>query len=754
MLFNNATYNILKFKTFMNITLKYHYSLALLFSLFTMSSLVAQNQLSNKISDSKIERQIDSILPLLTLEEKVDMCHAQSKFSTKGVERLGIPEIWMSDGPHGVRAEISWDSWDYAGWTNDSITAFPALTCLAASFNPNLASQFGVSIGEEALYREKDVLLGPGVNIYRTPLNGRNFEYLGEDPFLASTMVVPYIKGVQKNNVAACVKHFALNNQEHWRSTINVEVSDRALHEIYLPAFKAAVQDANVWAIMGAYNKFRGQYTTHHDLLTKTILKGDWEFDGVVISDWSSTHNTMEAAINGLDLEMGTGTDGLGTTTSNHYDSYYLASPFLKAIKNGDIEESVVDDKVRRILRLMYRTTLKQNRGFGKINTKAHHDVARTVAQEGIVLLKNKNNFFPIEDKEGITIAVIGENATRSMTAGGGSSELKPQFEISPLEGLKQRYKKAKIIHAMGYHTGPSVYDNVIPSKLDQDSLRVEALETAKRADIILYVGGLNKSHLQDCEGDDRQSYELPYNQKDLISQLKAINPNLGMLLVTGNAVETSSWLPKVNGLLQTWYLGSMAGHAIADVVSGDVNPSGKLPFSFPKNLEDNAAHSFGELSYPGNGTDQYYKEDILVGYRWFDTKKIEPRYAFGYGLSYTNFSLSDVKTNTNKFKENDTVTISCNVSNTGNFDGSEVVQVYVGKKNSKVKRALKELKGFEKVTLNKGESKRVSINIPVSSLAYYNESKSDWDIEKGDYTIYIGNASNNISKSINVKVK
>lgn len=482
-------------------------TLILIFIFLIIPNGFAQKNQSKWIKNETVKYKIDSVLALLTLEEKVAMCHAQSKFSTKGVERLGIPEIWMSDGPHGVRAEISWDSWDYAGWTNDSITAFPALTCLAASFNPNLASQFGVSIGEEALYKEKDVLLGPGVNIYRTPLNGRNFEYLGEDPFLASTMVVPYIKGVQKNNVAACVKHFALNNQEHWRSTINVEVSDRALHEIYLPAFKAAVQDANVWAVMGAYNKFRGQYTTHHELLTKKILKKDWAFDGVVISDWSSAHNTMEAAINGLDLEMGTGTDGLGTTTANHYDSYYLALPFLKALKNGNIQESVVNDKVRRILRLMYRTTLKHNRGFGKINTKAHHDVARHVAQEGIVLLKNENNFFPIKDQEGITIAVIGENATRSMTAGGGSSELKPQFEISPLEGLKQRYKKAKIIHAMGYHTGPSVYDNIIPSKLNQDSLRLEAIETAKKADIVLYVGGLNKSHLQDCEGDDRQSW-------------------------------------------------------------------------------------------------------------------------------------------------------------------------------------------------------------------------------------------------------
>ena len=728
-------------------------TLILVYIFTTIPNTFAQNKKSRLIKNEAVESKIDSILTLLTLEEKVAMCHAQSKFSTKGVERLGIPEIWMSDGPHGVRAEISWDSWDYAGWTNDSITAFPALTCLAASFNPDLAAQFGKSIGEEALYRKKDVLLGPGVNIYRTPLNGRNFEYLGEDPFLASKLVVPYIKGVQKNNVAACVKHFALNNQEHWRSTINVEASDRALHEIYLPAFKAAVQDAGVWAVMGAYNKFRGQYTTHHELLTKKILKKDWNFDGVVISDWSSAHDTMEAAINGLDMEMGTGTDGLGTTTSNHYDYYFLASPFLKALKEGKIEESVVNDKVRRILRLMYRTNMKPNRGFGRINNKEHHDVARNVAREGIALLKNKDNFFPIKDKEGLTIAVIGENATRSMTAGGGSSELKPQFEISPLEGLKQRYKNAKIIHAMGYHTGPSVYDDIIPSKLNQDSLRLEAIETAKKADIVLYVGGLNKSHLQDCEGDDRQSYALPYNQEEFINQLKAVNPNLGMLLVTGNAVETP-WLSQVNGLIQTWYLGSMAGHAIADVVSGDVNPSGKLPFSFPKKLKDNGAHSYGELSYPGDGTNQYYKEDILVGYRWFDTKKIEPQYAFGYGLSYTEFNISNIKTDNTKYNLKDTIMISCEVKNTGEFEGAEVVQVYVGKPKSNIKRALKELKGFQKVNLKKGESKTIEISIDVKNLSFYDESISDWNFEKGKYIIHVGNASNNIIKTIPVSIK
>ena len=710
------------------------------------------NNLAQNSMSGDTESKIETIIKSLTLEEKVAMCHAQSKFSTKGVERLGIPEIWMADGPHGVRAEISWDDWAYAGWTNDSITAFPALTCLAASFNPELSSQYGFSLGEEARYRKKDVLLGPGVNIYRTPLNGRNFEYMGEDPFLASTMVVPYIKGVQKNGVAACVKHYTLNNQEHWRDKINVEVSDRALYEIYLPAFKASVEEAGVWSIMGSYNKLRGKYTTHHPLLNK-ILKADWEFDGVVISDWSSAHSTEESALYGLDLEMGTGTDGLGTTTNDFYSQYYLAAPFLEGLKKGDFPQSIVDDKVRRILRLMFRTNMSTNRPLGNANTKAHHDVARHVATDGIVLLKNKENFFPIKDNKDLTIAIIGENATRSMTAGGGSSELKPKFEISPLDGIKARYKHATITHAMGYQTGPSRYNQVIPPTLNLDSLKTEAIKTAKNADIVLFVGGLNKSHLQDCEGDDRLQFGLPFGQEDLLNDIYNVNKNIGFILVTGNAIEMP-WLDKVNALLETWYLGSMSGHAIAAIISGDVNPSGKLPFSFPVKLEDNAAHSFGTSSYPGENMTQYYKEDILVGYRWHDTKKIKPLYAFGYGLSYTSFTLSDIKTDKKVYTQEDSITVSCSLKNTGTINGSEVIQVYIGKPKSKVKRALKELKGFQKTNLKPSEESIINANIPVKSLAYYDETISDWNIEKGEYIVYIGNASDNISKKIKISIK
>lgn len=706
------------------------------------------------VNNSKsIETKIDKIISSLTIEEKVAMCHAQSKFSTPGVERLGIPELWMSDGPHGVRGEINWDNWGYAGWTNDSITAFPALTCLAATFNPKLSKDYGISIGEEARYRKKDVLLGPGVNMYRSPLNGRNFEYMGEDPYLASKMVVPYIQGVQQNGVAACVKHFALNNQEVWRDHINVEVSDRALHEIYLPVFKAAVEEGEVWSIMGSYNQLRGQFCCHNDLLLNKILKKDWNFDGVVITDWGGAHDTKQAALNGLDIEMGTGTDGLTSSTKNAYDSYYLANPFLKLLKSGEVGEDVLNDKVRRILRLMFRTNMNPNRSFGRINNQEHIDVARKIADEGIVLLKNEDSFFPINASKKITIAVIGENATKSMTIGGGSSELKAKTEISPLVGLTNRYKNATITYAMGYASGPSAYGRVIPSTLDANKLKQEAIEVASKADIVLFFGGLNKNHLQDCEGGDRKEYKLPFGQDELLNELLKVNPNIGVVLISGNAVEMP-WVSKIKALMQTWYLGSVAGNAIADVISGDVNPSGKLPFSFPKKLSDNAAHSFGELSYPGDGVNQYYKEDILVGYRWFDTKKIKPLFAFGEGQSYTTFELSKWTADKKEYTKNESILILGNVFNTGNVDGAEVVQVYIGKLNSKVNRAEKELKGFQKIEVKKGENAAASISIDVNSLSFYDESISNWNLEKGDYIIYIGNSSNNISKKIKITIK
>ena len=715
-----------------------------IFVLLFATTLKAQN-------NADIEKKVEDILSQLTLEEKVALCHAQSKFSTPGVERLGVPELWMSDGPHGVRAEINWDDWGYAGWTNDSITAFPALTCLAATFIPELAGKYGVAVGEEARYRKKDVLLGPGVNIYRTPLNGRNFEYMGEDPFLASKMVVPYVQGVQQNGVAACVKHYALNNQEEWRGHINVNVSDRALYEIYLPAFKAAIVEGNAWSIMGAYNQFRGQYCCHNELLLNKILKEEWKFDGAVITDWGGAHNTMEAAMNGLDIEMGTWTNGLTASKNFAYDNYFLAEPFLQLLKSGEIDESVVDDKARRILRLMMRTNMNPTRPLGKLNTDDHHEVAYEVATNGIVLLKNEN-IFPIESATTKTIAVIGENATRMMTIGGGSSELKAQYEISPLEGIQKVYKHATILHAKGYSSGKSSYGKVNPPKENQDKLFAEALEVAAKADIVLFVGGLNKNHHQDCEGGDRLAYGLPFNQETLIEEISKVNPNTGLVLISGNAVEMP-WINNVKGILQAWYLGSEAGRAIADVLAGKVNPSGKLPFSFPVKLEDNAAHHFGELSYPGDSIDQYYKEDILVGYRWHDTQKIKPQFAFGYGLSYTSFQLENIEVDKKEYTANDQIKVTCKLENTGSVDGAEVIQVYIGKVNSKVDRAVKELKGFKKVEVKSGETANAEMVINVDDLKFYNEEISDWELEPGAYVAYVGTASNQIAKKFKINV-
>ena len=701
------------------------------------TKICAQN-----INESVQNAKIDSIISILTLKEKIAMCHAQSKFSSAGIPRLGIPEIWMSDGPHGIRPEMNWDDWNYANWTNDYVTAFPALTCLAATFNPRLSEKYGVSLGEEARYRNKDVLLGPGVNIYRTPMNGRNFEYMGEDPFLASSMVVPYIKGIQKNGVAACVKHYALNNQEHWRGHINVEVSDRALHEIYLPAFKAAVKEGKTWAIMGAYNKFRGQHCCHNQILLNDILKNLWQFDGVVISDWAGTHDTNQAIYNGLDIEMGTPSNK-DISKRYPYNNNFLGDAFFKKIINGEVDEKILNEKVKRILKLMLRTSFNKNRPFGSLNNYTHLNTAFNVATEGVVLLKNEDNLLPIDISKKLSIAVIGENATKSMTIGGGSSELKANKEILPIEGIKEKFVNATIKYAKGYSSEKSD-KNII--------LKKEALKISKNADIVLFFGGLNKNNSQDSENSDRLQYKLPYGQDELIKELSKVNENLAIILISGNAVETS-WKSNVKSIIQSWYLGSESGNALAAILSGEINPSGKLPFSFPKKLKDNGAHYYGELSYPGNGISQYYKEDILVGYRWHDTKRIDPEYPFGYGLSYTKFNLFDVATNKRTYQLNDTIIINCKVKNIGKVNGKEVVQVYVGKYNSNVKRALKELKGFEKVSLTQGETKQINISIDAKDLAYYNEETSNWVVEKGDYIIYVGNGSKSISKELKITI-
>lgn len=465
-----------------------------------------------------IEQRVDDALSRMTLEEKVAIIHAQSKFSSPGVPRLGIPELWTSDGPHGIRAEVLWDKWSQAGWTNDSCVAFPALTCLAATWNPGLSAKYGRAIGEEARYRKKNVLLGPGVNMARSPLCGRNFEYMGEDPYLAGQMCVPYIQGVQSCGVASCVKHYALNNQETNRHFYNAVVSDRALNELYLPAFKDAVRRGGAWAIMGSYNLYGGEHGCHNHTLLCDILKDKWNFDGVVISDWGGTHDTHEAINNGLDLEFGTWTNGVTKGQSNAYDQYFLASPYLKLLREGKADTAVLNDKVRRVLRLMMRTSMADSLQYGSMCSPEHYSVARDVAHEGIVLLQNKGNLLPLDTLKHFKILVVGENAIKKMTVGGGSSSLKAQHETSPLEAIIDAVgSNGEVLYERGYvgdtkteyggvKSGQNLSDDRTPRQMLTD-----AINKAKDADAVIFIGGLNKSKHQDCEDSDREHLELPY---------------------------------------------------------------------------------------------------------------------------------------------------------------------------------------------------------------------------------------------------
>lgn len=700
--------------------------------------------------DQPIEQRIEDAIGRMTLEEKIGVIHAQSKFSSAGVPRLGIPDVWCTDGPHGIRPEVLWDEWDQAGWTNDYCTAFPALTCLAATWNPEMSALYGKSIGAEARYREKDVLLGPGVNICRSPLNGRNFEYMGEDPLLASKMVVPYIKGVQSNGVAACVKHFALNNQEQYRDHINVIVSDRALYEIYLPAFHAAIDEGGAWAIMPAYNKYKGLHCCHNTYLLNDILKGEWGFDGVTISDWGGTHDTKEAVLGGLDMEFGTWTNGLNWSATNSYDNYFMAKTYLQMIQSGQLSTAELDDKVRRVLRLIFRTAMNTRKPFGALNSDEGIAAARRIGGEGVVLLKNENGVLPIDLATTKRILVVGENAIKMMTVGGGSSSLKVKREVVPLEGIRNYVgTEAEVVYERGYVgdvTGE--YNGVktgqdLKDKRSKKQLVADAVAEARKADAVIFIGGLNKSNHQDCEGADRLAYRLPYNQNELIEALVAANRNLVVLNISGCAVEMP-WIDRLAALMQTWYLGSEAGNAIADVLFGEVNPSGHLPFTVYRKLEDCGAHSFGQ-QWSGNGVDVNYPEDIYVGYRWTDKQNIKTLFPFGYGLSYTTFEISKPTISANTLSREGTLEVGVEVANTGNCAGSEVVQLYIGDRESSLPRPSKELKAFKKVNLAAGESATVKFLITPDELKFFDDKAHRWVAEKGDFKAYVATSSEEI---------
>ena len=733
-----------------------------IFYVTSFASVLSQNTEIYLDCKRDIEARVEDALSKMNLQEKIAMIHAQSKFSSPGVPRLGIPEVWMTDGPHGIRPEVLWDEWDQASWTNDSCVAFPALTCLAATWNPDLSYLYGKSIGEEARYRKKTVLLGPGVNIYRTPLNGRNFEYMGEDPYLASTMVVPYIKGVQENGVAACVKHFALNNHEINRHNTNVRVDDRALYEIYLPAFKAAVKEGKVWAVMGAYNLYKKQHACHNKYLLGNILKKEWQFDGVVVSDWGGTHDTNEAINNGLDLEFGSWTNGLSNGKSNAYDNYYMARPYLNRILEGKVSEEGLNDKVRRVLRLIFRTEMSCNRPWGKILTADHYEVARHIGEEGIVLLKNERNVLPIPLGSTKKIAVIGENAIKMLTVGGGSSSLKVQHEISPLDGIK-RYvgNRSEVIYARGYVgdtsgdyngvvTGQNLKDNRSKNELQEEAVRIAA-----ESDYVIFIGGLNKSSGQDCEDSDRKSLNLPYAQDELIEKLSSVNKNLIVINISGNAVAMP-WVDNVPAIIQGWYLGSETGTALAAVIFGEVNPSGKLPFTFPEKLEDCPAHSIGE--YVAERTDTMvnvtYKEGIFVGYRWTDKNHIKPLFSFGHGLSYTKFQYGETFIDKSVISSDECALVSIKVKNIGDREGKEVVQLYIRDKKSYLPRPVKELKGLKKIKLRPGEETTVVFKINRKDLMFFDDLKHEWVVEPGDFEAIVASSASDIKGCINFRFK
>ena len=704
-----------------------------------------------------LEERVQDALSRMTLEEKVAITHAQSKFSSAGVPRLGIPELWHTDGPHGIRPEVLWDEWDQAGWTNDSCTAFPALVNLAATWDRELSRLYGDCIGEEARYREKDILLGPGINMGRTPLNGRTFEYMGEDPYLAGQLVVPYIQGIQSNGVAACVKHFAMNNQEVRRTSTSSNVDDRTMYEIYLPAFEAAVKEGGAWAIMGSYNLYNNQFYCHNKRLLCDILKGEWGFDGVVVSDWGGCRDDDEAAAYGLDIEMGTWTNGLRGAASDSYANYHLTRPYLERLRDGRASVEGLDDKASRVLRTIFRTSMGEQH-FGSFNSPEHYAAARKIAAEGLVLLKN-DGALPLQIPQGGKLLVVGENAYKMMVVGGGSSNLKTKYEIIPLDALHEAFDgKASVVWERGYVGDTTTDYNKVVTGQDlsenrsQEQLLADAVAAASDADCILYIGGLNKSKGQDNEGTDRADIVLPYGQDELIEALAATGKKMVVVNISGSPVAMP-WASKVNAIVQGWYGGSESGHALVDVLTGAVNPSGKLPFTMPIALADGPLKT--ERQYPGIKEEgkkwwqEYYDEGVFIGYRWYSSKNVPVQYPFGYGLSYTTFDISGVTVK----RAGEGFKVSATVKNTGSVAGAEVLQLYVSDVESSVERPVKELKGFEKVFLQPGESRKVQFTLDRRALSFFDADSHAWVAEPGEFRALVGTSSEDIRGEVSFKL-
>lgn len=759
-------------------------------ALLTIAAMTANAQVYLN-PQASLEERVNDALSQMTLHEKILVLHAQSKFTSAGVPRLGIRQLNMDDGPHGVREELEWNTWRAAQWTNDSIVAFPSLTCLAATWNRELSRRYGHSLSEEFAFRGKDILLGPGVNIARTPMNGRAFEYMGEDPVLAGEMAVPYIQAAQQNGVACCLKHYVLNDQETDRFGVNVNVSERALREIYLKPFETAVKKAHVWTIMGSYNFYDNEHCCHNSRLISGILKGEWQWDGAVISDWGGTTNTLQAAYNGLDIEMGTFTDGKVREATFGYNDYFLADKLESLIRQGEIPLSVLDEKVARVLRTIFRTSMNPKKVIGNQCSEAHYETCRQIAEEGIVLLKNTtkrpatNALLPLNLSDYKKILVVGENGTRSLTQGGGSSELKTLRDVSPLDAIRSAVggtaASTTVDYAPAYSSGRAMYDHV--DKVDpalNARLKAEAIEKAKDADLVIFIGGLNKNHRQDCENGDRDSYDLSFGQNEIIADIATAKPQAAPLIVVtfgGNPFATP-WLPQVDAFLHCWYLGSESGTALVNILTGKTCPSGRLPVTFAQRYEDYPYVAFGERAYPGikdvdvapNSAGEkprsqvYYDEDIYVGYRGFQHNNITPQFPFGFGLSYTTFELGNEKCEW----VNDSIVIAVDVKNTGSVAGKETAQVYVSspdnkqttknpsRKASKKQKPLKELKAFAKTALLKpGESQTLRMTIARDELASWSEDTHQWFTPSGTYTVYVGkNSTDSQAKKMDIAIR
>lgn len=676
---------------------------------------------------------VNDLCRQLTLEEKIGMLHGKGIFRTEGVTRLGIPSFVMSDGPMGVRQEFPDNSWVPLGHSDDFVTYFPSNMALAATWNKTLSHEFGCALGAESRGRGKDVILAPGINILRTPLCGRNFEYMSEDPYLISKLVVPFIQGIQAFDVAACVKHFALNNQEHRRLDVNVHVDERALEEIYFPGFKAAIVEGKSLTIMGAYNRFQGDFCCENHYLLTEVLRNRWNFEGIVISDWGAVHSTTKAFNSGLDIEM---------SVSMDFANYYFADGLYSKVKKGEVSEADIDKKILHILSTMEKLHMfDETRIKGCYNTPEHQQTTLKIAEEAIVLLKNEHSILPLKTNQIQSIAVIGENADIQHSKGGGSAEIKALYEITPLAGIKMALGGTKkITYAKGYTSDPKATIH------DANFLREEALKIANAHDLILFVGGL--SHQFDTEGSDKADINLPFYQDLLIKELHRVNPNIVSVHISGSPVNITSILEYSQGVLQTWYNGMEGGRALANILFGITTPSGKLPMTFAKNLEDYSSHSIGE--YPGSD-DVHYDESIYVGYRHFDTHKIEPLFPFGFGLSYTQFSYENLQIFEDKPSKQ--IRVQVDITNIGPFQGAEVVQLYIRDYISKLPRPYKELKGFEKTFLLPGERKTIEFVLTKQDFSYFNDKLKQWVFEPGNFMFLIGSSSADTRVSCDVEI-